>query len=132
MNILLILKFLIYFSRYIFSQYLIDHESPTFKINILEEHWNTSNYRATLGHKANHSFNKFNCQYISLIHPRHGPISAIQSIRKIEKGEEILTFYGYKEDKYVSTWYAKTYEEELNVPWPGKYVYDENDRQIVT
>ena len=85
-----------------------------------------------VSNSSNHSFIKFNCQYISLIHPRHGPISAIQSIRKIVKGEEILTFYGYKEDKYVSTWYTKTYKEELKAPWPRTYVYDENDRQIIT
>ena len=113
--------------RHVFSQYLIDHESPAFKLNILKEHWKTSNYRATLAHKANHSFINYNCQYISLIHPRFGPISAIQSIKRISKGDEILTNYGYKTDQFVGSWYVKTYEKELKVLWPGKYVYDEND-----
>ena len=96
-------------------------------MNILKEYWKISKYRETLGHKANHSFINYNCQYISVIHPRFGPISAIQSIKRISKGDEILTNYGYKTDQFVGSWYVKTYEKELKVLWPGKYVYDEND-----
>ena len=107
----------------------MDHESPAFKLNILEEHWNITNYRATLAHKANHSFLKLNSRFISVIHPRHGPIAAIQSLREIRKGEEILVNYGYGENGYVSSWYAKAYQKEFNLPWPGRYVYDENDQK---
>ena len=97
----------------------------------MEEHWNITHYRATLGHKANHSFTKHNSQYISLIHPRHGPISAIMSLKRIAKGEEVLVFYGYSPNSFVSSWYAKAYEEELHMPWPGRLINDENDRNNI-
>ena len=109
----------------------MDHDSRLFKLNVLEEHWNISSYRATLAHKANHSFLKHNCKFISVIHPRHGPIAAIQSLRTIAKGEELLVFYGYRPDGFVSRWYAEAYKKELNRPWPGKYVYDENDKENI-
>ena len=118
-----------YLKRHIFHSYLMDHDSPTFKLNILEEHWNITNYRATLAHKANHSFRRFNSKFISVIHPRHGPIAAIQSLRRINKGEEILVNYGYSEDGFVSNWYANAYKNELKMSWPGKYTYDENDKE---
>ena len=105
----------------------MNHVSPTFFINLLKEHWNISNYRATLGYKINHSFTKQNAKYVSVIHPRFGPIVAAVSEKKIKKGEEILCSYGYYEDTIVPTWYAKVYQEELNHPWPGKHIYDEND-----
>ena len=108
---------------------MIDHDSPTFKLNLLEEHWNITRYRASLAHKANHSFLKYNSKFTSVIHPRHGPIQAIQSLRNIVKGEEILVSYWYSEEGFVSRWYAKAYEQEFNKPWPGNYVYDENDKE---
>ena len=96
-------------------------------MNILKEHWNISDYRATLGHKTNHSFTKNNAKYISMIHPRFGPIVSVVSTKKIKKGEEILCSYGYEEDYLVPTWYANVYQEELNQPWPGNFIYDEQD-----
>ena len=107
----------------------MSHQSTAFYINVLKEHWNISNYRATLGHKVNHSFTKNNAKFRSVNHPRHGPIVSVVSKRKIKKGEEILCSYGYDEDALVSSWYANVYKEELNKPWPGKYVFDESDRR---
>ena len=87
----------------------MDHDSRLFKLNILEEHWNITSYRATLAHKANHSFLKYNCKFISVIHPRHGPIVAIKSLKRVAKGEEPLVSYGYGTDGFVSRWYADAY-----------------------
>ena len=80
-------------------------------MNILKDDWSINNYRATLGHKANHSFAKSNAKFVSVVHPRHGPIVSIVSKRKIEKGEEILCSYGYGEDALVSSWYANAYKK---------------------
>lgn len=44
------------------------------------------NYRATLGHKANHSFKKSNAEYVDAYHPRFGSIVALVSLRDITKG----------------------------------------------
>lgn len=71
----------------------------------------TTKYRATLGHKANHSFRP-NCRYGQIRHPRWGLIVAIFSTRKINKGEELLCNYGYNPDKQlVPDWYREAWEE---------------------
>ena len=77
--------------RYSHGRNRVKHRSPEFNIDVPSEYWEISNYRATLGHKANHSFLKSNAKYVSVIHPRHGPISAVISKRKIKKGEATPT-----------------------------------------
>ncbi|KND04419.1 uncharacterized protein SPPG_00148 [Spizellomyces punctatus DAOM BR117] len=57
----------------------------------------TSQYAATLGHKANHSFTQPNCKYEWYIHPRFGNIRCIQTITYVRAGEEILVNYDYNE-----------------------------------
>ena len=104
---------------------LIDHAFGTFQINILKEHWDITKYRATLGHKVNHSFTKKNALYQSVIHPRFGPINCLLSTRKIKKGEEILCSYEYETKNWVPKWYAEAHKRELNVPWPGKKIYND-------
>ena len=32
------------------------------------------------------------------------------SLKRIAKGEEVLVFYGYSPNSFVSSWYAKAYE----------------------
>ena len=49
-------------------------------------------YRATLGHKVNHS-NASNCEWDLMEHPRFGLIRAIISRGEIKKDEEILINY---------------------------------------
>ena len=104
----------------------MSHQSSAFMLNVLKEHWDIKNFRSTLGHKANHSFKKRNAIYISVIHPRYGPIKALVSNKKIKKGEEIFLSYGYGKDALLPSWYAKVYEKEFNKPWPGVF-FNESD-----
>ena len=111
--------------RYSHGRNRVRHRSSEFNIDVPSEYWEISHYRATLGHKANHSFLKSNAKYVSVIHPRHGPILAVVSKRKIKKGEEILCSYGYLPDGAVPGWYANSYYDEFKENWPGNIVYDE-------
>ncbi len=54
----------------------------------------TSAYCASLGHKANHaSPPAANCLYVDAFHPRFGVCSALQTMRPIAEGEELLLDY---------------------------------------
>ncbi len=46
-------------------------------MNILKENWDISKYRASLGHKVNHSFTKFNSKFCYVHHPRYSKLSGI-------------------------------------------------------
>ena len=70
-------------------------------------------YRASLGHKANHSTDP-NCEYAPFTHPRFGEIKCIRTLRAVKEGEELTCNYGYnhklpgtsKDD--LPKWYDKT------------------------
>ena len=47
------------------------------KIHLPEQYWNLSNYRATLGQKANHGFKNFNAIFGKAFHPRFGDIKSV-------------------------------------------------------
>ena len=113
--------------RYSHGRNRVRHRSLEFNIDVPSEYWEISNYRATLGHKANHSFLKSNAKYVSVIHPRHGPINAIVSTRTIKKGEELLCSYGYSTEDSVPSWYARAYYEEYGTKWPGKYIDNDSE-----
>ena len=51
-------------------------------------------YRATLAHKACHSFSP-NAAFAELHHPRFGDIMSIVAKRDIGRGEEVLVSYNY-------------------------------------
>jgi hypothetical protein len=63
----------------------------------------TEQYRATLGHKANHSFNN-NTKWSRIDHARFGLICAITANKDILTGEEILVNYGL-EMSSAPAWY---------------------------
>ena len=67
-------------------------------------------YRATLGHKINHSFLEPNCIFIPYHHARFGLINAIKSTRDIEKGEELLCHYNIPYDISPS-WYQEKWRK---------------------
>ena len=113
--------------RYRATRNLMSHRSSYFLLNVLEEYCSLSKFRSTLGHKVNHSFTKANAIFISVIHPRHGPIKAAISTRKIMRGQEILCNYDYDSNAYVPRWYAELYKEETNKDWPTKLIFDELD-----
>lgn len=54
-------------------------------------------YAASLGHKANHSFDtqKRNAKYDHAQHPRFDHIKCIRTLRPVKKDEELLVDYGY-------------------------------------
>ena len=106
----------------------MSHRSSHILLNVPKEYWSLSNFRSTLGHKVNHSFTKSNVIFISVIHPRHGPIKAAVSTKKIHKGQEILYHYNYDMDGYVPTWYAKSYKRETKMEWPKTKIFDETDK----
>ena len=89
-------------------------------INIPRNYWSITKYRATLGHKANHSFRYANSKYGVAYHPRFGTIRAIFATRHITKGEEILVNYQYPKYSNVPKWYSDLYEAELGLKWFGK------------
>ncbi|XP_047126209.1 histone-lysine N-methyltransferase SETD7 isoform X1 [Hydra vulgaris] len=73
-------------------------------------------YKASLGHKANHSF-KPNCMYDRFNHPRFGKIKCIRTISFVQPGDELFVEYGYdhlKLDTDAPLWYQKALVEHLN------------------
>ena len=87
-------------------------------IHIPEEYWNISNYRATLGHKINHSFIYGKSNFGFAYHPRFGQMRCVYATSDIAKGEEILTNYGYRiGGHWVPDWYKSLYEEETGKRW---------------
>ena len=90
------------------------------KIHIPKPYWNISNYRATLGHKVNHSFLKANVAFGQAFHPRFGNIRTIYAIKDIPRHEEILVNYGYQIGTNVPEWYADLYEKETGNKWYNK------------
>ena len=78
-----------------------------------------SNYKASLGHKANHSF-KPNCMYDLFYHPRFGQIKCIRTLRKLDCGEELTCCYDYNHQKTDSTadlpdWYLTEFKKWSNI-----------------
>eukprot|EP00090_Calanus_glacialis_P009253 TRINITY_DN17640_c0_g1_i1.p1 TRINITY_DN17640_c0_g1~~TRINITY_DN17640_c0_g1_i1.p1 ORF type:complete len:464 (+),score=104.47 TRINITY_DN17640_c0_g1_i1:132-1523(+) len=70
----------------------------------------SSKYVATLGHKTNHWFSP-NCYFGWAVHPRHGRIRSVVSLRAISAGEELTVDYDYPPlEKYTPKWYKKLYK----------------------
>jgi [histone H3]-lysine4 N-methyltransferase len=63
------------------------------------------NYKASLGHKANHSFEP-NAILTPIFHPKFGRIAWIVADRDIKMDQEILVDYGYS-----SNWGPKWYKQ---------------------
>lgn len=63
-----------------------DDSGTMIQINIPEPYWNTTSYRSTLGHKANHSFVKIKAMFNFASHPRFGWVRALTAIEDIYQG----------------------------------------------
>lgn len=97
-------------------------------LDIWKEHESLDNYRATIAHKACHSFVK-NAGFQRLDHPQFGQIMSVVAISDIAIGEEILVSYNYSIPKaplwYQEVWFdhcrnhLKWTEEEL-LKWADK------------
>ena len=87
-------------------------------IHIPEPYWNISNYRATLGHKVNHSFRYANTAYRKAFHPRFGNIRSVFATKDIIKGEELLVDYGYSPNSgNTPPWISELYLKEMGKQW---------------
>ena len=89
-------------------------------LDIPPKYHKLENYRATLGHKACHSFDgsKVNSKFENFHHPRFGEIIALVSICDISTGDEILVNYNYKNIKDAPKWYRilwKSYKSKLGL-----------------
>ena len=67
-------------------------------------------YRATLGHKINHSFFKSNCRFEIFHHARFGLVHAVKSTESVKKDEEILCHYNWPYDS-SSPWYQELWRK---------------------
>ena len=84
-----------------------------YDINIPKPYWDIVNYRATLGHKVNHSFIKNNTKFGWAYSPRFGHCRSIVATRNIRKGEELWINYGYSDMNNAPQWYIDTYVKEF-------------------
>ena len=99
-------KFLVSFNR-------------VYDMNIPKHYWNITNFRATLGHKINHSFKDSKAKFGIAFHPRFGKVVTIIATKNITKHEEILIDYGYARvnNAPVPEWYSGLYLKEFGENW---------------
>ena len=95
---------------------LMSFDGPI-KIHIPKPYWDISNYRATLGHKMNHSFRYQKAAYGKAFHPRFGNIRSLYATADIKRGEEIFVNYGYRVGTTVPQWYSDLYIQEMGRGW---------------
>ena len=82
-DIELILKYS--FLRFEKSRFAIEM-SNDITVFVPKEYWELKAYRATLGHKLNHSFKKGKMTlYKTAFHPRHGVIIGVMATERIKK-----------------------------------------------
>ena len=81
-------------------------------LDVPSEYTSVERYRATLGHKACHSFgDKSNSKFENFYHPRFGHIMALVASRDIAAAEEILVNYRYKDVNGAPTWYKNLWHQ---------------------
>ncbi len=74
---------------------------------------NTAKYRATLAHKINHSFSRWNCMFHNLDHPRFGLIPAARVVDSVPEGTELLCMYEYNYHE-ASPWYQELWRRDID------------------
>ncbi len=78
-------------------------------LDIPPEFGSTKKYRATLGHKINHSFRP-NAIFATIDTARFGVVSSLRTIRRVSKDEEFLVSYNYPFGR-APPWYREVYRE---------------------
>ena len=76
-------------------------------VDVSAEFRSVVEYRTTLGHKANHSFD-YNVEYWVVDHPVLGAIACLVAETEIDVGQEIFAHYRY--NKVKPAWYEEEYE----------------------
>ena len=98
--------------KYVPTKYLGKVSECDLTINIPWQRGSLSDYRATLGHKLNHSF-KPNCEPSHLLDsPRFGLVRVFFAARDITKGEELFINYGYSAENGPK-WYRELYSHTM-------------------
>lgn len=77
----------------------------------------TTKYRATLGHKINHSFSMWNCMFHAMDHPRFGTIPAVRTTERVEKDQELLCLYEIQYHE-GAPWFQELWRQELDYDIP--------------
>ena len=85
-------------------------------------------YNATLGHKANHSFQPNTELHLFSFHPVLGTTNILVAVADILAGTEVTVDYGYHNNPHQPAWYLEQREEYLaekeaeiikRLPWLG-------------
>ena len=68
-----------------------------------ELHELVKRYKASLAHKANHSFTP-NCRFTLFDHPRFGPVPAVITTKEVCRDDELTVSYDYVSASGVWAW----------------------------
>lgn len=73
-------------------------------------------YRASLGHKAQHKFKNVNVEFVFFKHPRFGYVRGLESKRTIQRHEEIYVDYYYSiKSDHCPSWYKILYGQVFGI-----------------
>ena len=108
-------------------------------LDILPECVSLKNYRASLGHKINHSFEP-NCKWDQIIHPTFGRIPSVITLMDLKAGTELTCHYmiDMQEASGIQhlQWYVDLWEEITspggNTTTEGNAANDSNSRVLST
>ena len=88
---------------------VLEQDQQGLLVDVAGKYRNITEYRTTLGHKANHKFKKHNTVYQTGVdHPVLGNIGCLMAVTEIDPGEEIFVNYNYKLEGAVP-WYREEY-----------------------
>jgi len=96
-------------------------------VDVTGKHRSVEEYRTTLGHKANHKFERHNVEYQrGFTHPALGTVAGLVAIADIDPGEEIFANYNYNL-QLAAPWYrqehdhvyGKCYQDQESYQQPG-------------
>ena len=99
-------------------------------LDIGPEYQSCSDYRATLGHKACHSFEHKNSVFKEFEHPRFGRIMSVVAIKDIEQNEEVFVSYNYCVS-LAPPWYQEIWFRYcMRRGWDKQKIMDCVDREV--
>ena len=79
-------------------------------VDVTGKHRAVEEYRTTLGHKANHKFERHNVEYQrGFYHPALGTVAGLVAVADIDPGEEIFANYNYNL-QLAAPWYRQEHD----------------------